>query len=113
MWHRCRLYVPCSLLCGGWQGGPARAPAAKIMGNQFGLGVKAGAGVAAGLVAGAGAAVGAEAGTDAGAVGGGGSGWPTGTIVTFFKSTGANGLSRPSRSTRVIVFTTKTEEGSH
>ena len=83
------------------------------MGNQFGLGARAGAGVAAGLVADAGVAVGAEAGADAAAAGGGGNGWPTGTIVTFFRITGAKGLSRPSRSTRVIVFTTKTEEGSH
>jgi hypothetical protein len=63
--------------------------------------------VAAGVsVAGAGA--GAKA-----AAGGGGSGAPTGTIVTFFSTTGVSGLSRPSRSTRVIVFTTSTDDGSH
>jgi hypothetical protein len=47
------------------------------------------------------------------AAGGGGSGWPTGTIVTFFSTTGDSGLSCASRSTRVMVFTTRTDEGSH
>ena len=79
--------------------------------NQLGRGVRIGVVGGAGAALVAGAAVGG--GVDAAAAGGGGNGWPTGTIVTFFSTTGVIGLSRPSRSTRVIVFTTSTDEGSH
>jgi hypothetical protein len=51
---------------------------------------------------------------DAGAaVGGAGSGWPSETIVTFFRTTGVTGLSFASFSTRAIVLTTLMLASSH
>src|SRR5690242_8828255 len=92
MWRRCRGFLP---LCSPW-----------LRNEKFQLGCGAGAaGVALGPGGGAGAVVSVD--------GGAGSAWPTGTIVTFFSTTGVSGLSRLSRSTRVIVFTTSTDDGSH
>ena len=43
----------------------------------------------------------------------GGIGWPSFTMVTFFRITGSRGLSFAFRSTRAIDFTTSTLDSSH
>src|ERR1700739_514110 len=49
----------------------------------------------------------------AAASGGGGTGWPSGIIVTFLSTTGVRGLSLRSRSTRAMLLTTSTLASSH
>jgi hypothetical protein len=44
---------------------------------------------------------------------GGGSGWPSGTMVTFLRYDGRKRLVLASRSTRAMVLTTSTLESSH
>src|SRR5665213_1934688 len=48
-----------------------------------------------------------------GEAGGGGMGWPSRTMVTWLMVTGVRGLSRPSRSTRAMEATSRTECASH